>query len=709
MKVYEPSSIRNVVLLGHSGSGKTTLAETMLYESGVINRRGSVQEGTTVSDYHEIEHEKQKSVFSSLITLDWRGFKINLIDTPGTMDFFGEVIGALKVAATGIYVLDAQSGVEVGTEALWKYTHSYKSPSLLVINKVDHEKSDFWGVVEQAKERFGREVTVVQYPYNEGTGFNAIIDVLKMTMYEFPEGGGKPDKLPIPDSQRDRAQILHNELIEAIAENDEMLMDLYFEKGELDEDEMREGLRKSMVSHSIFPLFCLSAERNMGSGRLMGFIDNVAPSPLEGNTVALVDGGDYSVDPKDKTALFVFKTHNEPHVGDLSYFKVYGGSVQPGMDLVNAANGNYLRMGNLYSVQGNKRVEVPVLSAGDIGTVVKLKDVGVNDTLRDKSSDVQFEGITFPEPVIRTAIKSAKEGEDDKLASALHQIAREDPSLHVEHSQELRQTIISGQGEEHLAQVIYTLQNRYKISTELEEPRIPYRETITKTVKSTYKHKKQSGGAGQYAEVHILIEPWYEGIPDPKDLTVRDRQEHDLPWGGKLVFYNCIVGGVIDARFMPAILKGVMEKMENGPLTGSRARDVRVSVYDGSMHSVDSNDAAFKTASLMAFRKGFIDAAPQLLEPIYDISVRIPSEYMGDIMGDLATRRAQIQGMDSDGNMQIVKAKVPLAELYKYSTSLKSMTQGRATHERAFSHYAPVPSHVQEKVVKDNMEVEATA
>ncbi len=709
MKVYEPSNIRNVVLLGHSGSGKTTLAETMLYESGVINRRGSVQEGTTVSDYHEIEQEKQKSVYSSLITLDWRGYKINLIDTPGTMDFFGEVIGALKVAATGIYVLDAQSGVEVGTEALWKYTHSYQSPTLLVINKVDQEKSDFWGVVEQAKERFGREVTVVQYPYNEGTGFNAIIDVLKMTMYEFPEAGGKPDKLPIPDSQRDRAQILHNELIEAIAENDEMLMDLYFEKGELDEDEMRDGLRKSMVEHAIFPVFCLSAERNMGSGRLMGFIDNVAPSPLDAKPIQTVDGEEYSTNPKDKTALFVFKTHNEQHVGDLSYFKVYSGSVQPGMDLVNATNGNTLRMGNLYSVQGNKRLEVPVLSAGDIGTVVKLKDVGVNDTLRDKNSTLQFDGITFPEPVIRTAIKSAKEGEDDKLASALHQIAREDPSLHVEHSQELRQTIISGQGEEHLAQVIYTLLNKYKIATELEEPKIPYRETITKTVKSNYKHKKQSGGAGQYADVHMLIEPWYEGMPDPKDLTVRDRQEIDLPWGGKLVFYNCIVGGVIDNRFMPAILKGVMDKMENGPLTGSRARDVRVCVYDGSMHSVDSNDAAFKTASLMAFRKGFIDAAPQLLEPIYDISVRIPSEFMGDIMGDLATRRAQIQGMDSDGSMQIVKAKVPLVEMYKYSTSLKSMTQGRATHERAFSHYASVPSHVQEKVVKENMEADATA
>jgi elongation factor G len=709
MNVYVPSNIRNVVLLGHSGSGKTTLAETMLFESGVISRRGSVKEGNTISDYHDIEKEKQKSVYSSLITLDWRGFKINLIDTPGTMDYFGEVIGPLKVAATGIYVLDAQNGVEVGTEALWKYTELYKTPSILVVNKVDEEKSDFWSVVEQAKERFGRQVVVVQHPYNEGSQFNAIIDVLKMTMYEFPESGGKPDKLPIPDSQKDRAQLLHNELIEAIAENDEMLMDLYFEKGELDEDEMREGLRKSMVNHDIFPLFCMSAEKNMGSGRLMGFIDNVAPSPLDMGSVPLVNGDSYTINPKDKPALFIFKTHSEPHVGDLSYFKVYAGSIQAGMDLVNATTGNSVRLGTLFTCQGNKRTEISSLTAGDIGAVVKLKDCGVNDTLHDKAGAVEFAKIEFPEPIIRTAIRSAKEGEDDKLASALHQLVREDPSLHVDHNQELRQMILSGQGEEHLAQVIYTLQNRYKIATELDEPKIPYRETITKTVRSTYKHKKQSGGAGQFADVHFLIEPWYEGITDPKDLHVRDRQEIDLSWGGKLVFLNCIVGGVIDTRFMPAILKGIMEKMENGPLTGSRARDVRVSVYDGSMHSVDSNDAAFKTASLMAFRKGFIDAAPQLMEPVYDITVRIPSEYMGDIMGDLATRRAQIQGMDSEGNMQVVKAKVPLAELYKYSTSLKSMTQGRASHSRVFSHYAPVPSHIQEKIVKENMEEEIIA
>jgi len=707
MNVYEPSSIRNVVLLGHSGSGKTTLAETMLFESGVINRRGSVTEGNTVSDYHDIEIEKQKSVFSSLLTLDWRGYKINLIDTPGTMDFFGEVIGAIKVAATGIYVLDGQHGVEVGTEALWKYTHTFKTPSLIVVNKMDHEKADFWSVVEQAKNSFGREAVVVQYPYNEGSGFNAIIDVLKMTMYEFPKDGGKPDKLPIPDAHKDRAQVLHNELIEAIAENDEMLMDLYFEKGELDEDEMREGLRKSMVAHSIFPIFCLSAEKNMGSGRLMGFIDNVAPSPLDAHPVPLTNGATYKINPSDKTNMFIFKTHSEPHVGDLSYFKVYGGKVQSGMDLVNTHTNNTVRLGTLFTCQGSKRTEIATLSAGDIGAVVKLKDSGVNDTLRDKASDVEFVGIEFPEPILRTAIKSAKEGEDDKLAAALHQITREDPSLRVEHSQELRQTILSGQGEEHLGEVIHTLQHRYKIMTELEEPRIPYRETITKAVKSVYKHKKQSGGAGQYADVHFLIEPWYEGMPDPKDLTVRDRQEIDLSWGGKLVFYNCIVGGVIDSRFMPAILKGIMEKMENGPLTGSRARDVRVSVFDGSMHSVDSNDAAFKTASLMAFRKGFIEASPQLLEPVYDITVRIPSDYMGDIMGDLATRRAQIQGMDAEGTMQIVRAKVPLSELYKYSTALKSMTQGRATHQRTFSHYAPVPSHIQDKVIKENMQEEA--
>lgn len=706
MNVYDSNRIRNLVLLGHSGSGKTTLAETMLFESGTISRRGTVDDGNTVSDFQDIEKEKQKSVFSSFMVLDWRGHKINLIDTPGTLDYSGEVIGALKVAGTSIFVLDAERGVEVGTEVLWKQAAKYNSLPLFVVNKVDHPKSDFDRTVEMARERFGREVVPLQYPYSQGEDFHAIIDILKMTMYEFPEGGGKPDKLPIPESQRSKAELMHNELIEIVAENDESLMDIYFDKGTLDEDELLEGLRSCMRNRQIFPLFCVSATRNMGSGRVMGFIDAVAPSPIEVRGPDLFEGGSFTLDPKGKAAIFLFKTHAEEHVGDLMYFKVFSGTVRPGMDLTNNATGNTTRLTGLYVSQGGKRLDVPELRTGDIGAVVKLKDAGPGDTLAEKGYDVRFDPIRFPEPTIRMAVKSTKQGDEDKIGMALHQLHKEDPSLYVEQSQELKQVIIGGQGEEHLAVIQHALQNRFKLSVEFVDPRIPYRETITKPVKAQYKHKKQTGGAGQYGEVYLYIEPWYEGMPPPPDMNVRDVQEFDLNWGGKLVFQNCIVGGVIDTRFMPAILKGVMEKMENGPLSGCRCRDIRVSVFDGSMHSVDSNEAAFKTAGLMAFRNGFLEAAPQLLEPIYDVEVYVPSEFMGDVMGDMSTRRGQIQGMDSEGSLQTIKAKVPLAELNRYYTHLKSMTQGRATYTMTFSGYAPVPRDIQERIMKENMSKE---
>jgi elongation factor G len=706
MNVYDPSKIRNVVLLGHSGSGKTTLAETMLFESGTIPRRGSISQKNTVSDYHEIEHEKLKSVFSSFMTLDWRGHKINLIDTPGTSDYIGEVIGALKVAATGIFVLDAEHGVEVGTEMLWNYTKEYQTPSLFIVNKVDHPNSNFQRTVDLAKERFGREVVVVQYPYSEGEDFNAIIDVLKMTMYEFPEEGGKPAKLPIPDSHRAQAELLHNELVEAVAENDEMLMDLYFEKGELDEDEMRDGLRRGMVNHQIFPLFCVSSERNMGTGRVMGFLDNVAPSPLDAKGPQLTNGEILKIDPDGDPLMFLFKVQSEHHVGDLMNFKVYGGTIKPGIDLVSDKSGTTNRISTLYITKGAKRIEVPEVKAGDIAAVVKLKDSAVSDTLHTKGSDIAIEPIHFPEPVIQYAVRASNESDEEKMAVALHQLQKEDPSLQIVHSAELKQTLVGGQGEEHLAVVKYMLENKYKVNIEFSQPGIPYRETITKAIRSNYKHKKQSGGAGQYGEVYMLVEPYEEGMPTPSDINVRDVQEIDLEWGGKLVFQNCIVGGVIDNRFMPAILKGIMEKMENGPLTGCRARDIRVSVYDGSMHSVDSNEAAFKTAGLMAFRKAFIDAGPKLMEPIYEVEITVPAEYMGDIMNDLSTRRGQVLGMDAEGSIQKVKANVPLAELYRYSTHLKSITQGRATHSRKFSHYAAVPRDVQEKVIKEHAELD---
>ncbi|MFU8860626.1 MAG: elongation factor G [Cyclonatronaceae bacterium] len=706
MNVYKPGKIRNIALLGHSGSGKTTLAETMLFESGTIKRRGSINDGNTVSDFHPVEKEKLKSVFASFLHLDWRGHKINVIDTPGTADYISEVLPSLQVAGNALFVIDAEHGVEVGTEVFWNHARSLNIPSIIVVNKVDSPNSNFQKTVEQTRERFGREVVVVQYPYGEGEEFNTIIDVLKMTMYEFPEDGGKPDKLPIPDSQRTRAELLHNELIEAIAENDEMLMDLYFEKGTLGEFEMVDGLRTAMLNGQIFPLFCTSAEKNMGTGRVMGFIDAVLPAPIDEKHPVSTDGKEVPMDPDGKAAMFLFKNVYEDHVGELMYFKVYSGTVKTGLDMVNSATANTNRLGTLFMTQGNKRTEISEFQCGDIGAVVKLKDCHANETLHEKGFEIELQQVMYPETNIRSAIRNVKTGDEEKLGTALNQLHKENPALHVDHNQELKQLIISGQGEEHLAIVKYMLTNRFKVDVELYEPRIPYRETITKPVKATYKHKKQTGGAGQYAEVYLFVEPWYEGMPDPPEMSVRDRQLIELPWGGKLEFLNCIVGGVIDNRFMPAILKGVMDKMENGPLSNCRVRDVRVAVYDGSMHSVDSNEAAFKTAGLMAFKKAFLDASPQLLEPVYDVDVAVPSDFMGDVMGDLSTRRGQILGMDADGSVQKVKAKIPLAELNKYATHLKSMTQGRATHSLSFSGYAAVPRDIQEKVMKETMALE---
>ena len=703
MNNYPSSKIRNVVMLGHSGSGKTTLAETMLFESGTIHKRGSIESKNTVSDYHEIEKEKEKSVYGSLMYFDWRGTKVNLFDTPGTPDFWGQISDSLHVADSAMILLNSEAGVEVGTEAYWKAVEEKNIPTMLIVNKLDSDYSNFQKTVDMAKERFGRGVVVVQYPYSEGEDFHAIIDVLKMTMYEFPEDGGKPDKLPIPDSQRAQAELLHNELVEAVAENDETLLDLYFENGELDEYQMRDGLKLSMENRDIFPLFCTCAERNMGSGRIMGFICNVTPSPLE-RELSLKDGGTHEISPDDPPSMFVFRTSSEAHVGDLTFFKATGGEIVHGAELVNQRTGNSMRLGSIYMDQGEKRTEVNKVSAGDIAVAVKLKDVLAGDTLAEKGTDIEFAPIEFPDTTIRVALKVMNEGEEDKLANALHQIEKEDPSVRVEQSQELQQTILHGLGEEHLGVIHHQLKERFKLDVEFVTPRIPYRETITKKVDAHYKHKKQSGGAGQYAEVYLSIEPWYEGIPDRTDLNVRGVQEIDLEWGGKLVFQNCIVGGVIDNRFMPAILKGVMEKMSNGPLSGCRARDIRVSVYDGSMHSVDSNEAAFKTAALMAFKEGFLNASPQLLEPTYEIEVTLPADYMGDVMSDLSSRRGQILGMDSEGSIQKIKALVPLQELDHYTTRLKSMTQGSATYSRSFHSYTQVPHDVQKRVMEETLE-----
>jgi len=704
MKVYDASNIKNIVLLGHAGTGKTTLTETMIYEAGLITRRGRVQDKNTVSDYHELEHERGNSVFSTLTYTEWKGNKINIIDTPGFDDFIGEIVAPLKVADTGIMLLNAQHGVEVGTEIIWSYADKFHTPIIFAVNQVDREESDFDKCVEQAKRSFGSKVIVVQYPLSQGLGFNAIIDVLKMTMYKFSPAGGKPEKLPIPDAEREKAKQLHNELVEAVAQEDESLMELYFEKGELDEDHMVQGLRMAMVKRDIFPLFCLSAERDMGSGRLMGFINNVAPCAGDMLPAKLEGGKELKCDVNGPTCLFIYKTISEPHLGDLSFFKVLSGELKPGVDLVNEQTGATERINQMFVMEGKKREPIQSLKAGDIGAVVKLKSTHTNETLHPKGVPLAVEPIQFPEPVIQTAVVTVKQGEEEKLSQSLHAIQAEDPTLKVEHNSELKQLVLSGQGELHLNMVKWKIEKLFKLEIQFIEPKISYRETIQKQVKADYRHKKQSGGAGQFGEVHMLVEPYHEGMSKPAGLTVRSEEAHVLPWGGKLVFLNCIVGGAIDTRFMPSILKGVMDKMEVGPLTGSRVRDVRVAVFDGKMHDVDSNDMAFKIAGMMAFKKAFTEAAPRILEPIYEVTVITPDDVMGEVMTDLNGRRAIILGMEQEGHYQKLFARVPLAELHKYSSALRSISQGRAKHSRKFIEYAPVPMEVQQKLIASHKE-----
>ncbi|WP_153797262.1 elongation factor G [Foetidibacter luteolus] len=701
MSEFDTSHVKSIVLLGHAGCGKTTLAECMLYEAGIITRRGSIAEKNTTGDYHELEQERGNSIFSKLMHAKWRGYKINIIDTPGYDDFTGEVISALRVADTGVMLLNATAGVEVTTDIIWNYTEQFKTPMIFAVNKLDDDSADFDSTVAEAKNHFGSKVVVVQYPRQQGAGFHEIIDVLRMTMYKFKDNGGKPEKLEIPADEKAKADALHKDLVEAVAGNDEALMEKYFDQGELDEDDIKNGMKKAMINHDIFPLFCLSAERNMGSGRLMGFIDNVCPSANEMPPQKTKSGATLPCDANGPACIFVYKTVSEPHVGDLSFFKVYSGTVKSGMDLENETTGVSEKLNQLFLVEGNKRINTNELVAGDIGATLKLKNTHVNNTLHIKGRNYELDPIVFPLPNMTVAIETLKKGEEEKLSQALHQLREEDPTLLIEFSPELKQILLHCQGDMHLAVARWKIENQYKVEVRFIKPRIPYRETIRRMAESTYRHKKQSGGAGQFGEVFMRIEPWHEGIPEPAGLNVRGRDTYDLDWGGKLVFYNCIVGGAIDARFLPSILKGVMEKMHNGPLTGSYVRDVRVCVYDGKMHPVDSNDISFKIAGLQAFRQAFQQADPQILEPIYNVEVLCPDELTGAVMGDLQTRRALVEGIDSEGNFQKVIAKVPLAEMDGYSSSLRSLSQGRAKFKSRFHEYAPVPYDLQRKLMED--------
>ncbi|HVM87016.1 MAG TPA: elongation factor G [Puia sp.] len=702
MSNFDTSHVKNIVLLGHAGCGKTTLSESMLFEAGLITRRGSVEEKNTVADFYELEQERGNSIFSKLLHTQWRGYKINILDTPGYDDFAGEVISSLRVADTGVMLLNANFGVEVGADIIWEYTEHFKTPMIFAVNKLDLDKADFDKTVAQAKDHFGRNVVVVQYPLNQGLEFDSIIDVLRMTMYKFPPQGGKPEKLPIPDNEKDKADSLHKELIEAIAENDETLMEKYFDKGELDEDEMKAGLKKAMINHDLFPVFCISAKKNMGSGRLMGFIDNVCPSANEMPPQKTKSGEKLSCDANGPACIFIYKTISEPHIGEMSFFKVYSGTVKSGMELVNESNGVTEKLNQLFIVEGAKRTAVNELSAGDIGATIKLKHTHVNNTLHARGKNYELPPIEFPSPLMSVAIEPAQKGDEEKLSIALHQVQEEDPTVVVEVSQELRQTIIHCQGELHLSVIKWRLEHISKnLAVKFAKTRIPYRETIRKSIQSNYRHKKQSGGAGQFAEVYIQVEPWREGMPDPKGFSVRGRDEYKLEWGGKLVFLNCIVGGAIDQRFLPSILKGVMEKMQVGPLTGSYVRDVRVSVYDGKMHPVDSNDISFKIAGLMAFKQAFQQADPQILEPVYTITVLCPDDLTGGIISDLQTRRAIMEGMDTEGHFTKITARVPLAEMSDYSSSLRSITQGRAKFRMEFHEYVPVPFDIQKKLIDE--------
>jgi len=709
MKTYQSEQIRNIALLGNTGAGKTILAESMMFEGKVIDRKGTIEGKSTVSDYSEIEQQNQRSIFSTVLYTEFNDHKLNIIDTPGSDDFVGAVISSLRPADIGVMVINSQYGVEVGTEIFGRHTEKLGKPMLFAVNQLDHDKANFDQTVESLKVSFGSKIALMQYPVNAGADFDAFIDVLMMKMYRFKGDTGEREELDIPADEMDKASELQNALIEAAAENDETLMEKFFDQGTLTEDEMRAGIRAGLMSRGLFPVFCVSGKRNIGVKRLMEFIINVCPSPVHLPGVKTKDGKEVKCSAADPTSIFVFKTAVEPHIGEINYFKVMSGRVTEGMDLANNTNDGKERLSQLFAVAGKKREKVTELVAGDIGAAVKLKNTKTNHTLSAPGKGIEFEPLTFPNSKFRTAIKAKNESDTEKLGEYLTRAHQEDPTIIIEYSKELKQIILYGQGEHHLNILKWQLLNLYKIDVDFLPPRIPYRETITKIAQADYRHKKQSGGAGQFGEVHMVIEPHVEGAPDPVkykvngkeiNVSVRGKEEVNLDWGGKLVFYNCIVGGSIDARFLPAILKGIMEKMEEGPLTGSYARDIRVAVYDGKMHPVDSNEISFKLAGRNAFRTAFKNAGPKIMEPIYEVEVLVPSDKMGDVMSDLQNRRAIILGMDSVKGFERLNARVPLAELNKYSTALSSLTSGRATYDMKFSSYEQVPADVQDKLLK---------
>ncbi len=702
MKVYNTNDIRNIALIGGAKSGKTTIAESMLFEGKMINRKGSVDDKNTVSDYHPIEIERQHSVHSSLLYTVYDNKKINIIDAPGFADYVGETIAALNVADTAMMMINGQSGVEATTETSWRQAEKASTPLFFVVNQLDHHGANFDDTIVSLKDYFGDKVTIAQYPVNTGEGFNTIIDLILMKQLIFKDDGGEPEISDIPDNEKEKAEELHLALIENAAEGDETLMEKYFENDTLTIEEMREGVRLGMISRSIFPVLCSSAKHGIGITRIMDFISKSCPNPAEMPARKTTEGKEFKCSVEDTTALFIFKTSIEQHLGEVSYFKLYGGELKEGMDLMNPRTGNKERLSQLFVINGKSRDKIEKLIAGDMAITIKLKDVQTGDTLMDiKNADAGFERFEIPEPLYTVAIKAVNSADDEKLGAVLNEMHKSDLTLQIEFSRELKQLLIKSQGEFHINTVKWYLNNEHKIDVELTTPKVPYRETITKIANADYRHKKQSGGSGQFGEVHLRIQPYSEDYTKPTDIPIRGTDVHELPWGGKLVFHNCIVGGAIDARFMPAILKGIMERMNEGPLTGSYARDIVVYVYDGKMHPVDSNEISFKLAGRNAFSMAFKKAGPKIMEPMYNVEITVPEDMMGAVMTDLQGRRGIIMGMEGKGKNQLIRARIPGAEMGRYATSLSSITSGRGVFSMKFDAYEQVPSDVQEKLLKE--------
>jgi elongation factor G len=727
MKVYDSAEIRNVVLVGHQGAGKTMLSEAMLFASGAINRMGSVQEHSTVSDYHDSEHQRGLSIFATLMHAEHKGTKINLLDAPGYPDFMGEVVSSLKVADAALFVLNAADPVQVGTEVAWSFATPAGLPVLFVLNHIDKSGLDFDATIEAVQERFGRAATLLQIP----SGNRSVVDLLLMKQLTFPDGKAEPKIDDIPANLKDRADELHNALVENVAENDESLMEKYLEEGGLSVEEISNGLRIAVRERQMFPIAITSATTNVGITRLMEIIADIAPSPLDARPLKSLatagpsslrgapssrgaaspapsnpglqeGGGDYRVDPNGEPVAFVYRTLSEQHVGEYFFFKVCSGHIENGVDLENARSQNVERLNGLFVLNGRNRDGVTKLNAGDLGAVVKLKDTHTNDTLRPKGSRIVMEPIAFPEPRYKAAIKATTAGEEDKLSAGLHKLVAEDPSLKIIHDSDLGQLLLGGQGEMHIEIAKFRLKNRFSVDVELSIPKVSYRETILKSTRASYRHKKQTGGAGQFADVSLIVEPLQGEYNPPADIKVRGTTELETSWGAKIEFIDAIVSGVIDMkRFATAIQKGILEAMRNGPIAGYPCGDVRVIVYDGKMHAVDSNEAAFKTAGRQCFKKGYESASPVMLEPICDLEVLVPEEYTGDVMSDLNTRRARIQGMEAEGNNQKIVAQAPEVELLRYSTQLRSLSQGRGLHTARFRQYEPMPRNVQDKIAEE--------